>query len=188
MDEVLYAQGLPFEDVREGAWYERAVSYVYYHDLMQGTGKNLFAPKAHLTRAEMVQILYNRDGDGQKAEKSPFEDVKAGTWYCDAVAWAAEQGYDSGYGNGRFGPEDRLTREQLAIILYGYAGKPETSGSLADFSDSGSVRSYARKAMQWAVEQHIIGGTAEGKLEPQGFATRAEAAAMIRNYFTNPAI
>ena len=104
------------------------------------------------------------------------------SWYASAVAWAAEKGIVSGYGDGRFGPNDLITREQLAIMLWRYAGSPAPSAQALDFPDAGSASGYALEALRWAVENGIISGYGSGQLAPQGLATRAQVAQMMKNF------
>ena len=117
--------------------------------------------------------------------KNTFTDVKDGDWFRKPVTWAAEKKYVGGYGGGLFGPEDPITREQLATILWRYDGKPGTSGSLDLFKDKGEADDWAEPALRWAVEKKIVGGKGDGILDPRGNATRAEVAKMIRCYIEN---
>src|SRR5699024_6965224 len=111
---------LPFTDVETGDWFYEAVQYVYENGMMNGVGHNLFAPSSNLTRGMIAQVLYNLEGT-PTAGSSAFTDVAADQWYADAVNWAAANDIVGGYGNGKFGPEDDITREQMAQILYNYA-------------------------------------------------------------------
>ena len=171
----------PFSDVAEGAWYYEAVKLVSENGLMNGLGGGRFGPDNNLSRAELAQILYNKEG-APAASGSAFSDVTSDSWYASAVAWAAEKGIVSGYGDGRFGPNDLITREQLAIMLWRYAGSPAPSAQALDFPDAGSASGYALEALRWAVENGIISGYGSGQLAPQGLATRAQVAQMMKNF------
>lgn len=170
----------PFADVTAGAWYYDAVKFVNENDLMHGVTDSRFAPDANLTRAQLAQILYNREGTPSASGSSIFPDVKNDAWYADAVIWAAANGIVTGYESGLFGPDDPITREQLAVILWRHAGKP-ASGVELSFPDAGQVSGYAAEAICWAVERGILKGTDTGILAPGGVATRAEAAQMLMN-------
>ena len=175
-----------FRDVKQGAWYCEAVTYVAEHGLMAGAGGGMFEPNTPLSRAMIVQILYNLEGKPAVTSKNAFTDVKAGKWYTDAVLWAAEQKIVSGYGNGKFGPNDSVTRQQVVTILHRYTqskGKNAASGGgLSAFKDGGKTAGWALDAMKWAVSAGIINGKGKGILDPMGGATRAEIAAMVMRY------
>lgn len=174
----------PFSDVVEGAWYYDAVKFVNRSGLMSGIGNGVFSPSSNLSRAQLAQILYNSAGN-PKTTGSSFTDVPVGQWYSNAIAWAADQGIVSGYGGGRFGPNDNITREQLAVILWRHAGSPTFSSGILNFTDAGRINSYAWNAVRWAVANGIISGTGGGVLDPQGPATRAQVAQMLKNYLGN---
>jgi len=171
----------PYTDVVE-TWYTESVRYVTENGLMTGFGDGKFGPGEELTRAQLAQVLYNREGQPDVTVENAFTDVADGAWYSSAVTWAAGNDIVSGYGNGKFGPNDPITREQLAAILWRYAGKPETAGSLDGFTDGGKAGNWAIPALRWAVEQKIISGKGNGILDPKGRATRAEVAAMLMRY------
>lgn len=170
-----------FRDVDAGAWYGNAVNYVVANGLMSGVGNGQFAPNTNLSRAMLAQILYNQAGR-PAAGDAAFNDVASGMWYTNAIAWAAAQGVVSGYGNGMFGPNDNITREQLAVMLYRYAGSPAADGSLDSFADAGKVSGYAQNALVWATTNGVMSGKGAGNLDPAGLATRAEVAQMLYNY------
>ena len=183
---------LPFTDLAANAWYTDAVAYVYRHDLMAGYGENLFGPDDDLSRAQLCQIIYNMEGQPATSGSSVFTDVADGAWYADAVTWAASQGIVGGYGNGLFGPEDNITREQLAAILYRYAqakGYDTSVGentNILSYTDALEISEYAIPAMQWACGARVINGTGDGStLTPQGQATRAQAAVMLMRFCEN---
>ena len=177
---------LRFDDVSRSDWFYDDVRYVYENGIMDGTGAYRFAPNAQLTRAMIVTILYRMDGSPAMSGASDFKDVDSGMWYGKAVAWAAANGIVNGYGSGRFGPNDPVTREQLAAILYRYtayrnASTASNGDNLASFSDLGTVSGYALESMNWAVGAGLLKG-ANGKLDPKANATRAQVAAIIHRY------
>lgn len=172
----------PFTDVTEGTWYYDAVKFANKNSLMNGIGNGRFAPNANLSRAMLAQILYNKEGTPGVSNTSVFADVASGTWYTNAVAWASANGIVNGYGNGRFGPNNNITREQLAVMLWRYAGKPAATAKGLRFSDANKASEYALEALYWAVENGIINGKGGGILAPTGQATRAEAAQMLKNF------
>lgn len=177
---------LPFIDVDEDAWYADAVRYVYEHDLMAGYGGDLFGPNDELSRAQFCQIIYNMEDPPAVTGSSAFTDVADGAWYANVVTWAAENGIVVGYGGGLFGPEDNITREQFAAILYRYAqakGYGTTASfDLSAYGDVSDVSAWAISAMQWACGKDIIIGTSPTTLAPQGTATRAQAATMLQRF------
>ena len=175
-----------FDDVTKGDWFYKDVEYVYNEGIMDGVSKREFAPNETLTRAMIVKILYRIEGEPAGYRSSDFNDVESGRWYTGAVAWAAEKEIVKGYGNGKFGPNDPVTREQLAAILYRYTQYKDwsttaASGSLKGFADAASVSSYAVDAMNWAVDEGLLKG-ANNKLSPKSNATRAQVAAIIHRY------
>ena len=153
---------------------------------MNGVSKTTFAPGQKTTRAMIVTILWRLEGSPAAKEASGFHDVPASMYYADAVAWAAENDIVNGCGGGRFAPDDAITREQLAAILYRYSRycgqSTAVTASLEGFSDADSVSGYAREALAWAYETGIVRGTSGSRINPAGFATRAETAAMLHRY------
>lgn len=173
---------MAFTDVADGAWYYDAVKYVYENGIMSGTSDTIFNPNGKLTRAMLAQILYNHAGKPEAAA-SKYSDVAAGTWYSAAVGWAAEKGIVTGYSDGTFKPNDSVTREQLAAMLYRYAGSPAATGSLDSFTDASSASVYAQDALKWAVSSGIISGNGSATtLDPKGTASRAQVAVMLMRY------
>lgn len=176
-----------FTDVNTSAWYHEAVDYVLVNGLMSGYGNGLFGPEDNLSRAQLCQIIYNLEGQPAATGGSAFTDVADGAWYADAVTWAAENGIVGGYGGGLFGPEDNITREQLASILYRYAqtkGYDTSVGentNILSYTDALEISEYAIPAMQWACGAGILQGSG-GALHPQGDATRAEVATMLMRF------
>lgn len=182
-----------FYDVAQSAWYYNAVQYVAQRDLMTGVSDAQFAPNAILSRAQVVQILYVLAGRPAVSAFTDFADVNCGDWYADAVAWAAANGVVSGVSEGMFGPNDPLTREQLALILYRYAqmaGYNTTQGGIAvrEFTDYTSISSWALEAVQWAVNAGLISSTGNRMLSPNGTATRAQVAQIFMNFCQDNAI
>ncbi|MCB6364796.1 S-layer homology domain-containing protein [Intestinibacillus massiliensis] len=176
----------PFTDVREGDWFYDSVKYAYGHSLMLGTSPSAFSPEASTERGMIVTVLWRMEGQPEAAGIHAFTDVGSGAYYADAVAWADGNGIVLGYGDGKFGPEDTITREQLAAILWRYAqykGKDVgAGGTLERFTDAAAVSGYAQEAMRWATGQGILSGKGDGILDPMGQATRAETAAMLMRY------
>jgi hypothetical protein len=170
----------PFSDVKEGDWYYSAVQYVAQNGLMFGTSSSTFSPELTTNRGMIATILYRLSGSSETLQ-STFKDVIPGAYYANAVAWAQEKGIIAGYGNGMFGPEDSITREQMAAILWRYAGSPVAADSegLDNFKDAVEISSYAKNALVWAHQQGIIAGKGNGILDPQGKATRAEVAQIL---------
>lgn len=186
--EGLLPETLPFRDVSRRAWYFESVAYAYRQGLMSGTGTTEFEPDTATSRAMLVQVLYRLAGQ-PAAAGGEFSDVGDGVWYADAVAWAAGAQIVNGYGNGRFGPDDPVTREQTAAILYRYAAWYDLAGdgeaSLSDYPDAGTVSSWARSAMGWAVGAGYLTGSAEDGavlLRPQALAVRAQTAAILARF------
>ena len=185
------AEPLPFTDVTEGTWYYDAVRYAYENDLMAGTSATTFSPNLITTRGMIVTILYRLEGSPTVSTAPAFTDVPDGQWYSDAIAWAAANDVVGGYGNGLFGPNDTITREQLAAILYRYAqhkGYDMTaSADLSGYTDSGSISTWAQTAMQWANGAGLITGKSSTTLDPLGPATRAEVASILMRFCENMA-
>ena len=171
------------KDIDQSKWYHEAVHYVVEKGIMNGYNKNEFGPNDTLSRAMLAQILYNNAGKPTASNSAAYSDIKSSDWFAPAVSWAAEKGIVTGYTDNTFRAGDSITREQLAAMLYRYAGQPATTGSLANFTDAASVSGYAQQAMQWATANGIITGNGSATtLDPQGNATRAQAAAMIMRY------
>ena len=172
-----------FDDVAKSAWYYKAVEYVAENGIMSGVSAREFAPNAGFSRAMLAQTLYAMSGKPAVKAESIFADVAANAWYADAVNWAAEKGYVSGVGDGKFAPDASVTREQMALILYRYAGSPDASGmAQKEFADSSSVSAYAVDAIRWAVHEGLISGMENNTLAPQGTATRAQVAQILMNF------
>lgn len=190
----------PFTDILENTWYYNSVVNTYQNKLMSGTGDNTFEPESILTRAMVAQIMYANAGmpivdsseaagvdDNAVDRQIQFNDVVEDDWFSDAVTWAAKEGIVAGYGEGIFAPNDNITREQLAMILYRTANSPDVSGALSDLSypDCSRCSDWAQVPLLWAIQNGIITGSDDNgviTLNPQGFATRAQAAAMIMQF------
>ena len=176
----------PFTDVSEKDWFYGDVMFVYENGLMLGTSKTLFSPHGTATRGMMATILWRMEGSPAPKGKNSFTDVEAGKWYADAITWTAENGIFAGYGKDKFGPDDPITREQLAAIFYRYADYKgydlTVKGNLDKFKDADKITDYAKTAMQWAVGSGLVNGKSGNLLDPQGTATRAEIAAMLHRF------
>ena len=176
----------PFTDVSEKDWFYGDVMFVYENGLMLGTSKTLFSPHGTATRGMMATILWRMEGSPVPKGKNSFTDVEAGKWYADAITWTAENSIFAGYGKDKFGPDDPITREQLAAIFYRYADYKgydlTVKGNLDKFKDADKITDYAETAMQWAVGSGLVKGKSGNLLDPQGTATRAEIAAMLHRF------
>ena len=177
---------LNFTDVKESDWFYKGVAYVVDKDIMSGVSENEFAPSGKLTRAMLVQMLYNMESRPACDAENAFMDVPVGQWYTDAVIWANDAKIVSGMGEGLFAPNMEITREQMVAMLYNYAkyrGYDVTaSADLSAFADTASVSAWAQPAMQWAVAEGYISGMGDSQLAPQGTATRAEIASVIMRF------
>ena len=179
---------LELYDVYESSWFGNDVKYVVDKSLMNGTSTHYFDPNSTTTRAQAVMILYRLAGSPSVSGRS-FYDVSNSDWFYKAVEWASQKGIVSGYGNGYFGPNDRLNRQQLATVLYRYAQfkkyKTVVNGDIYSYSDGWAVSSYARDAMGWAIGKGLISGTDGNRLDPSGSATRAQLATILHRFNTN---
>lgn len=179
---------LPFVDVAPDAWYYSAVEYAYENGLMNGVAADRFAPQTTLTRAMMAAVLYNLDGASVGSDAT-FLDVEPGSWYVDAVNWAAGSGIANGFEDGTFRPDEPLTREQMAAFLYNYAEYKgidlTATDDLAAFTDADEVGTWAADVVKWAVGADILHGTSDTTLAPKASASRAEVATVLMNYCEN---
>lgn len=173
----------PFTDVSENDWYYEAVRYVHEQGLMNGYSDGRFGPNDMLSRAQLAQILFNKEGRPGVNYLMDFSDVAGEAWYTEAIRWATAMGIVSGYGGGRFGPNDSITREQLAVMLWRYSGSPAATNKELHFADADKISGYALEAMRWAVENGIISGYGNGQVGPGGQATRAQVAQMLMRFF-----
>ena len=183
---------LPFEDVAPGAWYESAVRYAYFHNIMEGMRETEFAPATALTRAMAAQILYNLEGQPDLSDENlgyPYEDVDAQAWYGNAVYWARITGVATGYGDGTFQPTDSITRQEFAQMLYNYAKYKgydlSAEGDLSTFPDANSIADWAEAAMSWANGNQLINGHDDGTIDAAGIGTRAQAASILMKFDQN---
>lgn len=178
---------MPFIDVPANIWYRNAVQYVYENGIMSGTSDITFSPDMATTRGMIVTILYRLEGMPKTGTANGFTDVPVGAYYEDAVAWASANNIVSGYGNGLFGPEDKVTREKMAVIIYNYhkaMGKDVSNIEgmrIYEFTDYESISDWAVTAVRYCLNAGIFNGNADGTLNPKGNVTRAELAVIINN-------
>lgn len=187
-DLVLVDKSKDFTDTRNH-WAEDAIDFATAHGMFGGTSDTTFSPDRTMTRGMIAVVLHNLENNPDHAFTGSFDDVHPDSWYADGIYWMVDNGIAGGYGNGKFGAEDKITREQLATFLYRYAGAmgygTSGSSSLSAFTDAGSVSGYATEAMQWAVGNGLIGGMGDGTLAPQGNATRAQVATILMRFIEN---
>ena len=172
----------PFTDADRSFWYHDGIHYCVENGLMVGTSETTFAPNAATTRGMIVTILWRLEGSPMVSHSMDYEDVKPEDWYGEAVRWADSTGVAAGYGSGRFGPDDPVTREQLAVMLWRYAGSPHADGSLSSFADGAQTSGWAQTAMIWAVDQGLIAGVSNDRLDPGGQAARAQTATILMRF------
>ena len=171
-----------FTDVDSEKWYHEYMDYAVEKGLLEGTSPTTMEPNATLTRAQLAQILYNLEGKPQVQGDLDFTDVAEGKWYYAAILWANQEGVVDGMSPDTFAPNEDISRQDLALMLYRYAGEPTVTGDLDGFKDAGQVGDWAEEAITWAVEEGIIDGMTPTTLEPTGTATRAQAAAMLQRF------
>ncbi|WP_458862591.1 InlB B-repeat-containing protein [Acidaminobacterium chupaoyuni] len=178
----------PYEDLDITQWYHEGVDYAIEKGLMKGTGEHIFSPNTLTTRGMIVAILYRLEGQPE-AETARFGDVPADTYYAGAIGWAAANGVVKGYGNGDFGPDDSITREQMVAILHRYAvfkGKDVSKkAELSAFTDAETISAYARESMQWAYQEGLVSGVTNTELAPTAGATRAQVATLLMRFCKN---
>ena len=185
--QVIPKRSDPLKDIPDGKWYTTGVLYCYENGLMTGTGTDTFSPDGTFTRAMFVTVLSKIDkADTSTYTGTSFSDVKTGQWYSKPIEWAFKNGYTSGLGDGTFGVNNPVTREQLAVFLYNYTVKKgikiKGAVSLSGYTDAGRVSSWAKNAVKWAVGNGLISGTSETTLSPGASATRAQIALIVKNY------
>jgi len=184
-EEVLPPITEVFADVPEGAWYSDSVAYVYERGMMTGTGERTFSPELTASRGMLVTTLYRLAGEPESPSVA-LTDVAAGQWYSDSITWAVNSGIAGGYGDGSFGPDDPVTREQLVTILYRYAGwrgdDVAKRADLSAYSDVDTISPYGVDALSWAVAEGLVRGTGESQLSPKCTATRAEIATILMRF------
>lgn len=174
-----------FEDVSADAWYAEAVDFCFENGLMSGTSENKFSPHAATSRGMLSTILYRQAGSPNLEADvfgHLFPDVTIGSWYSNGVYWARANAIIAGYPNGRYGPNDAITREQMATILWRAASSPQPQKASSNFDDNYQISAYAAVAVAWTQENGIINGKAGNAFDPQGTATRAEIAAVLHRY------
>lgn len=195
-DENSQSTPLPFNDVSVSDWFYDPVCYAYQQGLMTGTGDAVFSPNMAMTRGMIVSVLYRLEGSPTLSDGNlgyPYEDVHGDDWYAMPVYWARENGIVSGYSDTQFGPNDPITREQMAAILHNYSAyKGQDVSARADlskYSDADQVSSWAETVLSWANAEGLINGMTETTIAPQGLATRAQVAAIFQRYLEgkNPA-
>lgn len=170
-----------FDDVPENAWYADAVAYVRDNGLMSGTSATTFSPDAATSRGQIATILYRAAGSPAVTGGTNFSDVSSTAYYATATRWASANGIVTGYPNGNFGPDEPITRQQIAAILWRCAGSPAADRG-TDFADESTISAYASTAVDWARENGIMNGKDGNRFDPNGNATRAQAAVILRNY------
>lgn len=176
-------QKRPFVDVKDGDWFYDAVYHCFDNGYFKGTDETHFTPGGTMTRAMFATVLYRLADEPEVTGESKFSDVPAGQWYTNGVIWASEKGIIEGYGNGKFGTNDPVTREQMVTLFWRYSGKPAAdSASLSAFTDADKISPWAKDAFAWAVSEKIINGKGGGVLDPKGTGTRAEVAQIVTNY------
>ena len=186
VDVTFIPEDWPFVDVTEDKWYYDAVAYVYQQGIMVGMSETTFEPNTTVNRAQVVQMLYNLEGQPQVSGDSGFSDIWDDQWYAKAVAWASANDVVAGYEDGTFRPTRAVTREEFAQILYNYAKCKgyglSASADLGKFPDSGQVSSWAETALGWANGNGLINGHDDGRLDPKGSTIRAQAASILMNF------
>ena len=170
-----------FSDVASDAWYAEAVAYCRDNGLLSGTTVTTFSPDMETSRAMLVTILYRQAGSPTVSQAADYTDVPSGAWYADALAWASAQGIVSGYSDGRFCPNDSITREQFVTILWRGESSPAPSHTEIPFTDQSAISAYAIDAVAWAQENGIISGGDDGRFSPHETATRAQTAVVWTN-------
>ena len=175
-----------FADVAAGSWYDDAVAFASSHELFNGTSATTFSPDTGMSRGMLAAVLCNLERGDAAGLSADFGDVSSDAWYAESIAWAAENGIISGYGDGNVGPDDLITREQMAAMLMNYANMlgldTSARADLSAYSDQASISSWASDTMSWAVAEGIISGMTADTLAPQGTATRAQVAAMLQRF------
>ena len=173
-----------FVDVPTDAWYAEAVAWCRENGIMSGTSESKFSPDEPMSRAMLATVLWRRENSVWVGHTMDFSDVQTDTWYTEAVCWAASEKLMEGYGDGSFGVDAPVTREQFAAVLWRYADSPD-GGEAEAFSDEGMISPWAKDAVKWARANGIIGGKGENRFDPKGNATRAEPE-FIFNHFLTP--
>lgn len=187
-DMTITAKFSGYTDVKKTDWYYDAVNYVNENGIMTGYSETQFAPNDKLSRAQACQVIYNIADANEQATEAIFSDVPLGQWYTNAISWASKNGVVSGYGNNLFGPDDAITREQMAAILYRYSGAPSVeTNNLGNYTDANQISNWATDALNWCVENKIMVGNGNGTMTPNKIISRAEVATIMMNYFKHMA-
>lgn len=173
-----------FCDINSESWFGDAVGFVSARGLFSGTSRDTFSPNLNMSRGMLAVVLHNLENNPSHVGNIDFQDVDAGAWYTEAVQWAAERGIVSGYGNGNFGANDSINREQLAVMLWRHAGSPKSQNQALNFQDANEASGYAVEALKWASENGIMAGNGHGVLAPRSQATRAQVAQMLMSYIS----
>lgn len=181
-DVKIVDNGKSFQDVPADHWANDAAAFASARNLFQGVNETTFAPNRPMTRGMLATVLYRLESEPDIPVGAAFPDVKEGAYYADGVSWASDNGIVTGYGDGTYKPDQVITRQQLAAMLYRCAGAPETGDNGLDVPDASSVSDYAKDAMKWAVGNGIMRGKTNGTLDPHGLATRAQVAVMVMRY------
>lgn len=182
-DMTITAKFSGYTDVNKTDWYYDAVNYVNNNGIMTGYSETKFAPNDKLSRAQACQVIYNIADADEQATEAIFSDVALDQWYTNAISWASKNDVVSGYGNNLFGPNDAITREQMAAILYRYVGAPSVeTDNLANYTDAHQISDWATDALNWCVENKIMVGNGNGTMTPNKVITRAEVATIMMNF------
>lgn len=182
-DMTISAKFSGYADVKKTDWYYDAVNYVSENGIMTGYSETQFYPNDQLSRAQACQVIYNIADADEQATEPIFSDVPLDQWYTDAISWASNNGVVSGYGNDLFGPDDAITREQMAAILYRYAGASSVEAdNLGNYTDANQISDWAIDALNWCVENKIMVGNGDGTMTPNKIISRAEVAAIMMNF------
>ena len=183
-DYVVTLEALPFTDVSGGLWYYEAVSYCYENNYFKGVTATRFNPNGTMNRAMFATVLHRLAGEPITLGENSFLDVENDRYYTRAITWAVQRGIIAGYGDGLFGINDPVTREQMVTMFWRWNGRPVAPPTaLAEFADAENIRPWAVDAFAWAVNADIISGKGNGFLDPKGTATRAEVAQIVLNFF-----
>lgn len=174
-----------FMDIDPNAWYHDAINYVLKNGLMNGYGDGLFGPNDDLSRGMLAQILYNLKSQPPVSDQMPYTDVAESRYYAAAIKWVTVNGIVDGYGGGLFGPDDSITREQVAVMLWRYSGSPVATSKQLNFSDADKVSDWAVNALLWASENKVVNGYSDATLNPKGTASRSQVAQMLKNLLEN---
>ena len=180
---------IQFTDVNENDWYYDAVKYVYANGLMSGVSDTTFAPNANTTRGMIVTVLYRMENQPNVTIDNSFKDVKSTDYYGNAIYWAKQNNIVSGYNSTTFAPNDNITREQMAAILYRYAAykgySVDKTSDLSNFNDTSNISNYALTPIKWAVSSGLISGMGDGTISPLGNASRAQIATILMRFIEN---